>query len=75
MPMPTPKKKAAKSKPIPAPAPSGLRTIGIKSTREWAAWLDRYAKSQRVTIASLIDRALAADAERNGFEAPPERVP
>ena len=60
--------KSAKDKP--------LRTIGIKASTEWADWLERFAKHQRTTVASLVDRSLASQAEVVGFaENPPERIP
>jgi hypothetical protein len=53
-----------------------LRTLGIKASAEWADWLERFAKHQRTTVASLIDRSLAKQADVEGFdEPPPERVP
>jgi hypothetical protein len=65
----------ARSKSAKAKDPSPLRTIGIKASSEWAAWLERFAKHQRTTVASLVDRSLASQAEVVGFnEAPPERI-
>jgi hypothetical protein len=56
--------------------PSPLRTIGIKASQPWAEWLERFAKHQRTTVASLVDRALAQHAESEGFkDVPPERIP
>ncbi len=53
-----------------------LKTLGIKASEPWAEWLERFAKHQRTTVASLIDRSLAKQAEAEGFdEPPPERVP
>jgi len=47
----------------------------IKMRQEYADWLDRFATMERVSLASLFDRALSTHAARTGFEAPPERVP
>lgn len=50
--------------------------VGIKASPEWAAWLGRYAKNQRVSIASVIDRALEREAVAQGFDEPaPARLP
>lgn len=47
--------------------------ISIRGTESWRAWLARYAIKRRVPVTSLIDQVLAEAAERDGFEAPPER--
>ena len=47
----------------------------LKVRQEYAGWLDRFAARERVTLASLFDRALASHAREVGFELPPERVP
>lgn len=72
--MPRPKKKPPKSaEPAKAAEPS-MKTHGLRMTAAYSDWLERYARSQRVSVAALIDRALADDAERRGFPAPPERT-
>ena len=40
-----------------------MTTRGVRMTEGYAAWLDRFAKSERMSVATLIDRALAAYAE------------
>lgn len=66
----------AKAKKTIQGEPSPLRTIGIKASTEWAEWLERLARHQRTTVASLIDRALAEHARSVQFEdQPPERIP
>jgi hypothetical protein len=64
-----PKKKPPKS------AEPEMKTLGVRMTVQYADWLERFAKSQRRNAASMIDRALADAAEKEEFEAPPERVP
>ena len=56
--------------------PSGPRTIGVRSSADWADWLDRLARHCRTDVAKVIDAALARHARAEGFdEPPPERVP
>jgi hypothetical protein len=63
-----PKKQAKRS--------TGPRTIGVRSSPEWAEWLERAAKHCRTDIAKLIDASVADYVRARGFtEAPPERVP
>ena len=58
------------------PKSKGPRVIGIRTTAEWAAWLERVAKYCRTDVAKLVDAAVADYAKAKGFsEAPPERVP
>jgi hypothetical protein len=52
-----------------------MKTHGVRMTGAYSDWLERFAESQRMSVATLIDRALAADAEQKGFEPPPRRVP
>jgi hypothetical protein len=53
----------------------GFRTLGIRVSDAYAAWLGRAAKRDRVTIAAFLDRAAADRARAIGFdEAPPERI-
>jgi hypothetical protein len=65
--MTKPKKK------VPASGPKMLAK-GVRMTEEYAAWLDRLASMERMSVATLIDRALTAYAKQAGFESPPERV-
>jgi predicted DNA-binding ribbon-helix-helix protein len=48
---------------------------GIRMTREYSDWLDRLADRERMSVSTLIDRAVTAYARETGFEAPPMRVP
>jgi uncharacterized protein (DUF1778 family) len=59
-----------------SPASLEIRTIGLRTTKGWAEWLERAAKHSRITIASFLDRAAAEHARATGFtEPPPERLP
>ena len=50
------------------------RTIGIRASGEWADWLERVAKHDRLTVSTLVDRAAALYAKSIGFaEDPPDR--
>jgi hypothetical protein len=63
-----------KKKPIKPEEPTML-TRGLRMTGGYSEWLERFAKSKRMSVATLLDIAAAAYAESSGFEAPPERVP
>jgi hypothetical protein len=65
-----PKKDAKKAEPMKP------KTVGIRATGEWAAWLDRGAKHCRLDVAKLIDKAVAVYLKKEGFdEPPPVRIP
>jgi hypothetical protein len=64
----------AKKKRASKPDPTRMVTRALRMTEVYADWLDRYADKERVSLASLLDRALARDAEHTGFEAPPRRL-
>jgi hypothetical protein len=52
----------------------GKKSILIKASPEWHAWFTRLAESSRMPGVTLIDRALAEWAQRDGFgEQPPKR--
>lgn len=55
--------------------PDAMVTRALKMRQEYASWLERFADRERVTLASLIDRALAAHARDTGFDPAPERTP
>jgi hypothetical protein len=57
------------------PNPDQMVTRAVRMRQEYAAWFERFAQNQRVSLASLMDRALSAHAEQTGFESPPQRVP
>jgi hypothetical protein len=65
------KPKARKGKgPLPP------KTIGVRSTGEWAEWIERAARHCRTDVAKLIDAAVAEYVKARGFdEPPPERIP
>jgi uncharacterized protein (DUF1778 family) len=53
-----------------------FRTIGLRTSREWAAWLAKAAKSDRVDVAKFLERAAIAYAKQIGFtDSPPDRLP
>jgi hypothetical protein len=55
---------------------TGFRTIGFRVSQEYAAWLERASKHNRITIAAFLDRAAAEHAKATGFdETPPDRIP
>lgn len=65
-----PKRRPKRSK------PSGPRTIGIRSTGEWADWIERGARFCRTDVAKLIDAAVVEYLKDRGFtDPPPERIP
>jgi hypothetical protein len=56
--------------------PKGMRTVAIRATNEWVAWLEKLAKHYRTTTTGVIDRALTEWAASQGYaEPPPERIP
>jgi hypothetical protein len=57
------------------PDPDEMVTRALKMRREYADWLERFAAMERVSLAALLDRALASHALRQGFQVPPDRVP
>jgi hypothetical protein len=53
-----------------------FKTIGVRTSQEWADWLDGLARHYRTTVAGVIDRALAEWSEAEGYPVrPPERIP
>ena len=66
---------ARPKKPAGKPKPDDVMQRGIKMTRAYGDWLDRFAAKERVGLSTLIDIALVALAETKGFEPPPERTP
>jgi hypothetical protein len=53
-----------------------LKVIGIKTSPEWAQWLAQFARSQKVSVAALVDRALVEHAKSLDFQlVPPQRIP
>jgi hypothetical protein len=62
----------AKSRPGDKKA-AAPKIIGIRSSPEWADWLERLAEHYRTTVAGVIDRALAEWTEAQGYEERPPR--
>ena len=65
--------KKSKPKEKATPTPNTMTTRALKMRQEYADWLERFASRERVTLASLFDRALSSHAQQTGFEQPPER--
>ena len=65
----------AKKKPGPKPKATGTRSslLAVKCRPEWKAWVETFAKDERVTPSHLVDRALAALAREAKREMPPDR--
>ena len=58
-----------------AKAQRPTKQIGIRSTREWAEWVERAAGFCRTDVAKLIDTALIKYLKAEGFEEPsPPRI-
>lgn len=58
------------------PGPPWIRTIGVRVSEEYAAWLEDVAKHDRATVSGFIDRAIADRGKAIGFDRPPpERLP
>jgi hypothetical protein len=67
---------AKAKKPAKAAKPMGPKTVAVRATGEWAAWIERAAKHCRTDIAKLIDASVADYVKLRGFdENPPERIP
>jgi hypothetical protein len=47
--------------------------FGVRMSRKYLAWLEELSEAERCGKADVIDRALAAYAEKVGFKAPPKR--
>lgn len=62
-----------------APAPNTAQwrktpqIVSLRGSREYKAWLDEFAESQRMSLAGLIDFSLAELARQRGFRIPPKR--
>lgn len=65
----------AKKKTGPKPTVEGPREalIALKCRQAYKDWVAAFAKSRRTTPSQLLDQALVLLAERDGYEAPPER--
>lgn len=47
------------------------KTVGIRSTLEWADWLERAADFCRTDVAKLVDASLVEYLKARGFDEPP----
>jgi hypothetical protein len=47
--------------------------IAIRCRSTYKAWVESFARSERITPTSLVDIALVELAKTKGFEPPPER--
>ena len=71
-----PKRKAKGQPEAKGAADAGFKTVGVRTSPEWAEWLDGVARHYRTTVAGVIDRALSEWTEANGYPTrPPERLP
>ncbi len=51
------------------------KTLGVRTTLEWADWVETLAAEYRTTAAGIIDRALQEWADSKGYKVkPPRRV-
>ena len=56
--------------PVEGPRP---QVVTVRATDAWKAWIRRYATHRRSGIPEVIEAALRALAESEGFEPPPRR--
>jgi hypothetical protein len=47
--------------------------LAVRCKPSFKRWVERFAKSERMTPSQLVDRGLALLAKSTGFETPPER--
>ena len=66
------KKKAPKPKSEPWGESKPL-AAQLRGSTEWKAWLEEFARSNRLSVAGVIDMALTRLAKDLGFREPPER--
>jgi hypothetical protein len=70
--MAKPKKTAPKSKGQPWGKSQPL-AAQLRGSPEWKEWLEAFASANRLSVAGVIDMALARLARELGFREPPER--
>jgi hypothetical protein len=63
----------AKPKARKSESPKPAKTIGFRVSGAYAEWIEEFASSERMSVATLIDRAVASYAKDNSFREPPER--
>jgi hypothetical protein len=66
---PMPRKKTSKPK-----STITTKSLVVRATDDYAAWVMAFAEFRRATYARLIDEALADYAEKTGFKKPPVRT-
>jgi hypothetical protein len=49
------------------------KTIALRTSGEYAAWVEALAEHNRSTIAALVDQALVKHAREIGFNTPPPK--
>ena len=55
---------------------SGFRLIGFRASDDYAEWLTKAAKHDRMTTAAFLDKAARDRAEAIGYSVPsPDRIP
>lgn len=64
------KKRPSKGKPVLPET-----TKAFRMSKSYSDWIERFANSERISVASLLDRALTDHAKKLGFEMPPDRIP
>lgn len=58
----------------PKPEAGSTVNISIRASRAWREWLRREAENERISLASLIDRAVMVYAQvMSAAEPPPKR--
>jgi hypothetical protein len=53
--------------------PARVTVVALKGSREWKAWLDRFAGHCRLGLANTIEQSLVHYAQERGYRRPPKR--
>ncbi len=53
--------------------PARETVVALKGSRDWKAWLDRFANHCRLGLADTIEQSLDHYAEQRGYCRPPKR--
>lgn len=68
------KKKVAPKGSKPAhPEPEGDDQVRIRMSREFKAWVQRYAEFRHLSMTDTFIQAIIRDAKAEGFDPPPKR--
>jgi hypothetical protein len=60
----------------PAEEPLKPKTVAVRATGEWAAWVEEGAEYCRTDVAKVIDAAVVEYLKARGFpKPPPRRIP